>query len=407
MARVSKARAFKGRKSGGHNKGYWYRKGRGWYVSEGEAKIPLTDQHGNHIKEGSTPDDVLKDAYARYRLGLDEQAKRKAIGGGAIVGSVCEVYLNHSRATDRETTFTKRGEFLFNFCSGLSFRFWDYGIGRQVPTPTENDYIHSGYANSEVASLIPMDIQNWLDNHPTWGKGTRRIAVQSVKRAFNYAVEMGLIPSNPIKGFVAGVGGKRITYFDDKQEEAIYKYASKPLGMMVRVCIKTGARYGSEYACLTAKHIEEAPQGMIWRFSPDEQKTGSKTKRDRVIYVPAEIAELVRQQVKKYPKGAIFRNSQGTPWKVTTVKENFSRLRRTLKKNGVTLDKDAVMYSCRHTYAKRMLGGYWTGEAITLEVLAGLMGNTPQVCYDHYAKWCESYNTPLFRAINGTGNKKD
>jgi integrase len=227
-----------------------------------------------------------------------------------------------------------------------------------------------------------------------------RIAIQSVKRAFNYGVEMGLIPSNPFKGFKAGVGGKRVTYFTDAQELAIYKFAPKPLALMVEVCIKTGARYGSEYACLTAKHVEETPSGMRWRFSPQEQKTGSKTHKERVIYVPDKLADIVREQVKKHPTGVIFPNSHGTKWKLATVKENFSRLKKKLKNNGVVLDHDACMYSTRHTYAKRMLGGYY-GKPVTLDVLAGLMGNTPQVCYEHYAKWCEAYTDPLFDAVNG------
>jgi len=45
------------------------------------------------------------------------------------------------------------------------------------------------------------------------------------------------------------------------------------------------------------------------------------------------------------------------------------------------------MYACRHTFAKRTLSGYYTGRPVTIEVLAGLMGNTPKVCWDHYAAW--------------------
>ena len=43
------------------------------------------------------------------------------------------------------------------------------------------------------------------------------------------------------------------------------------------------------------------------------------------------------------------------------------------------------MYTCRHTFAKRILSGYWTGQPATIETLAGLMGNTPSVCWKHSA----------------------
>ena len=49
---------------------------------------------------------------------------------------------------------------------------------------------------------------------------------------------------------------------------------------------------------------------------------------------------------------------------------------RTVDKKGVFPPEEPfIPYTCRHTYAKRMLGGYW-GKPVTLEVLAGLMGNS-------------------------------
>ena len=76
------------------------------------------------------------------------------------------------------------------------------------------------------------------------------------------------------------------------------------------------------------------------------------------------------------------------------MKSAFQRLRKKLRKQGTELNQDDSMYTCRHTFAKRMLGGYW-GKPVTLEVVAGLMGNTRQVCWDHYGQWCEDYLDPL------------
>lgn len=41
-----------GRKVGGHNKGYWFRKGRGWYTSEG-ANRRLLDRKAHHHRTSS------------------------------------------------------------------------------------------------------------------------------------------------------------------------------------------------------------------------------------------------------------------------------------------------------------------------------------------------------------------
>ena len=60
------------------------------------------------------------------------------------------------------------------------------------------------------------------------------------------------------------------------------------------------------------------------------------------------------------------------------------------------------MYTCRHTFAKRMPSGYYTGKPVTIEVLAGLTGNTPKVCWDHCAQWADQYNDPLWAALGKT-----
>ena len=78
---------------------------------------------------------------------------------------------------------------------------------------------------------------------------------------------MQLTPRNPIKGFKVGVGGKRITFFTPEIEEELLQGAFQALRTAIRVCIRTGARYGSEFIPLTAAHVEETPKGMLWRFS--------------------------------------------------------------------------------------------------------------------------------------------
>ena len=58
-------------------------------------------------------------------------------------------------------------------------------------------------------------------------------------------------------------------------------------------------------------------------------------------------------------------------------------------------------YTCRHTFAHRMLSGYWNGGVgCSIETLAELMGNTPKIAYDHYGReWGQSYQDPLWAAI--------
>ncbi len=63
---------------------------------------------------------------------------------------------------------------------------------------------------------------------------------------------------------------------------------------------------------------------------------------------------------------------------------------------------DCCMYSCRHTYAKKILEGYWSGRPTNIETLARMMGNTPQVCRDHYLNWSKIDNDPIWEVAKFT-----
>ena len=76
-------------------------------------------------------------------------------------------------------------------------------------------------------------------------------------------------------------------------------------------------------------------------------------------------------------------------------------------------DKDPVLrkyssYTCRHTFAHRMLSGYWNkGVGCSIETLAELIGDTPKVAFDHYGKeWGQHYQDPLWAAIGVNGSKQ-
>jgi hypothetical protein len=58
-------------------------------------------------------------------------------------------------------------------------------------------------------------------------------------------------------------------------------------------------------------------------------------------------------------------------------------------------------YTCRHTFAHRMLSGFWNGGVgCSIEVLAELIGDTPKVAFDHYGReWSQHHVDPLWTAI--------
>lgn len=381
----------KGRRTGTRNRGYFFRVGRGWCTKIGGQFLPLEYENGDRMRSQNTP---LSEVKAAYHRRMNAPSNPSSIPDVTVL-QVCTAYLDKVRDDGAEATHTSRQNTLFDFCFGLPSRFIaDREKQKPTPKPTPGDYVHKGFGQLNVSDLRPIHLDRWLQAHPNW-KGGRRTKIQAVKRAFNYAVEAGLIPANPIKGYKTPKQNARVTYITPEQESALIAAANPALAIAIKVCIRTGARPGCEFARLTAQHVTDHGDKMEWTFQPNE----SKTKIRRIIRITdPEIIAIVRGQIEKHPKGPIFRQLKGQPWKRPNLTEKFRYTKVKLIGQGIEFDADCCMYSCRHTYAKRVLQGHWSGKPTNIETLARLMGNSPQVCHDHYLQWSESYAAPLWES---------
>lgn len=249
-----------------------------------------------------------------------------------------------------------------------------------------------------VAEVKKGHIRTWLEGHVGWkSPATQRNALTIVLAAFNYAQENHDIPS-PLKGLKKPAAKPRLDSLSKADEEALYKKASQEFRDFLFAAVHTGLRPYCELARLKAEDVEETPRGMMWRVY------SSKTKKTRKVPVRPEVAKLAHKLLKAAPRGSgkpLFRNSQGNMWQKVTGVARFLKLKRDLG-----WDKDAIKgafstYSCRHTFAHRMLSGYWNGGAgCSIETLAELMGDTPKVAFDHYGKeWGQHYQDPLWAAV--------
>jgi integrase len=153
--------------------------------------------------------------------------------------------------------------------------------------------------------------------------------------------------------------------------------------------------------------VVETPQGVYYLLKAKTQdgghghKTAKRTGKDRRIMLCDEMESMTRELMRTAPKGSgipLFRSTRGKPWKRTNGVLRFLELKRRLG-----LPEDRCMYSCRHTFANRTLSGYYTGTPVTIEVLAGLMGNSARVCWEHYAQWADQYIGPLWSALGKNG----
>ncbi|BBO35526.1 tyrosine-type recombinase/integrase [Lacipirellula parvula] len=384
-----------GRRKGTHNNGYFYRTGRGWHAVVDGKFVPLEYENGDRMRDRKASTAELKAAHKRA---LDRKPEDMIKPDRVTVLEVCKAYLEQVKSEGAEGTYNNRSRTLFDFCFGLPSRF----LGDDRPKAKTSDYIHDGYGKLAVTSLKKFHLNKWLQAHPNW-KGAKRSYIQAVLRAFNFAVESGMIEANPVKGYKIPKQNARVTYITPEQEKALCDAANPSLRMALQVCIRTGARPGCEFAKLTAAHVDDQGDRMTWTFKPEE----SKTKSLRVIRITdPETLKIVREQMRKHPTGPIFRCESGDPWRRDNLADQFRYWKKKLStdkivkgevvRKAITFDKDAVMYSCRHTYAKRVLQGYWSGKATNIETLAKLMGNTPQICRDHYLQWCDHYSEPLW-----------
>jgi integrase len=381
-----------GRRKGGRKRGFYWRSGRGWFALIGGKSVPLKDRQGNKLAVRGTPLDVLEAAHKQLLAEVQAAQVLVASGDTMPVMEVMRSYLDHCQHSNRSRTYDVRSRLIFDFCTGFPAAFRN-----KKEKPKQKDRIHQGYGSMRVCDLEPRHVAEWCKAHEGWG--SHRMAKQAVKRALSWAAspEGGLISSNPLAAMKVPRSKKRVTYFTTEQETAICDAANSCLALLIRVLIRTGCRPG-ELISLTANHVEETPQGMIWRFKADQHKTGEHT-GDRIVRLPDEMAQLTRELMAQHPTGPLFRNTQNGPWVDTALRGVFVRLKTRLAKRGVVLDKDACLYSCRHTYAKRMLGGFWNGKPTTIEQLCALMGNSREICWEHYGKWSKHYEDPLWDAV--------
>jgi len=400
------ARKKIGRPKGRKTRGYFYRAGRGWYSKDQGRFIALRHEDGEHIKDKKADERDVKEAYARFLL---ERQRKPEIQDAMLVLDVCKAYLANTKLNGAPKTHADRADTLFDFCFGIppEYRnrfaiaeFQDIGkeggakaLTKDERKELEGQKLHDGYGKKAVSALIGHDVTIWLNAHETWTAGGRRSRIQAVKRALNYAKEQGLIKKSPIRGYKTPRPEARVTYITPEQEAELLGKANPTMTIALRVCIRTGARPGTEFAAVARKHIKEEGGRMQWTFKPGQ----IKNRRERSIFITdPEIIEIVREQVRKYPRGPIFRNTRGEPWNRKSLSLRFRTIRDKLKQEGVEFDEDCCMYSCRHTYAKRTLEGFWSGKPCNIETLARLMGNSPQVCREHYLKWSKVDNDPIW-----------
>ncbi len=368
-----------------HGSAWHWKQTDSWYFTEPGTKkrLALFDEDGERIR-GKENKEAAKLALARIKLVDELNPPPKAHNQKWTVARVFEVYLEdlHKSANPE---WSKQVQNWLNdlcaYCGALS-----------------------------VDEFKKKHLRNWIQKKTTWNHNTQRNVIASVKAAFNFCCKFDDLEANPVAGYEKPTATPRIVAFTPEEEKQLYEGANEAFGLFIKACILTGARPYSELAKITADHIVETHQGMYYLLkarSADGKsghKTGKKTGKDRRIMLCEEMELITRKLMLTAPKGSgipLFRSTHGKQWKRCNCVQHFCVLR---KKIG--LPKEKSLYAARHTFAKRTLSGFYTGKPVSIEVLAGLMGNTPSVAWRHYAQWADEYNSPLWEALGKKPSKR-
>lgn len=290
---------------------------------------------------------------------------------------VCEYYLRDLAQSAEAKTLQLRQKYLAAFC-----------------TTEMGDW--------PVSSLTPFAVQRWISvmREPRrvkqrtrrgdrqvvrlyrWGDGSVRLAIDSLQAAFNYAVRMRLIPENPIRGLVkpsARSRGRECIVSPDGHELILARVRGQLRELIV--CLECSGCRPSELLTATAADWDDALGAVVYhgkarrRIGEGTHKTARKDKERRIFFA-GEALRLMRERVRRYPRGPLWRKrlDASRPYTFRALRSAFESLARRLEMPGFS------PYSYRHTFATRWLEG---GGSI--DDLAAMLGNTPAVIRQHYA----------------------
>jgi integrase len=152
----------------------------------------------------------------------------------------------------------------------------------------------------------------------TGGEGAARYACRLLRAAFTWAVDERLIESDPTQGIDFGSDGEREAVLDAAGYGRLFaalatleaeRRLRPAVADAVRVIAMTGARRG-EITGLRWRHVDL--QGGRIVLPPARHKTGHKTRKPRIIHLPAAAQQIVAcQPVEGRANDLVFAPSKG------------------------------------------------------------------------------------------------
>jgi integrase len=289
----------------------WFRKlkienGGRWMATIGGKQYPLVDAENTSAGK--------KLAYQAFYALMATMAEPSE-SPDANVASVCDEFLTWAKDNCAPKTFE-------------GHRFW---IEQFV----------DACGKIKVRELKPIHVTRWVNSKSTWKSTSSKYnAFRNAKRAFSWAVQLGLLEKSPLAGMRIERPQPRNDFMEESVYQSLRRKAPWPLKTVLYALRQTGARPG-EICQLKWKEVEQ----VRWVLS--QHKTRRKTGRVREIYLSPNMQRLMR--IMKSLRGGsefVFLNCHGQPWNTDSIRQHIKRLATKLN-----LNTPAFAYQLRHTFA--------------------------------------------------------
>jgi integrase len=276
---------------------------------------------------------------------------------------VLELYLQSVKARQRESTYERKYYALIPF----HLRYGTLAVGQLT-------HLHFETFLAEQAAK-PKD---------AWGQSTAAIFLQFATSAFNWAVKRKLINNNPLRGFTGfriRSRSRECLLTEADHRRVLDEARSQGMKDLLTALHLSGAR-PSELTQATGRDWDDNLGAIVYhgddRRREDDFAHKTSRYKDRVIFLTGEALAIARAAVARAPTGPLFPSGKGKAYRPGAIHSCFKLLRQRTGLKGLT------PYSYRHSLAHRWLVG---GGSI--ELLAEILGNTPEVIRKHYGHLCE------------------
>lgn len=215
-----------------------------------------------------------------------------------------------------------------------------------------------------ISQITSRHVTEWLEGMTNWNSTTKRSAIATIQRAFNWGRDNWGIDKNPINRIEKPQANVRERIISEGEFKTILANVKQGFSDLLTFTAETGCR-PAEVKQLESRHIDLVRHVCVLPASEAKGK-----RRPRFIYMTTTAEQVVRRLLKKHPTGAIFRNARGAAWTANSVNGQFEILE----------DKVGVKYchaNFRHTWITAKII-----EGIDSHVVAKLVGHADSKMID-------------------------